>query len=260
MHGDSGGREHPVAGAVMLEGAEQADGNDGDAELLREAEAAVLEFVDAAVAGAVGFGKNDEGGAAIDRVLGEAPHALDVGGAAHVGDGNVAETLHEPAVGENFEVGFELPAAHELRNHAVEDERVEDVHVIDHEEAGALGIEAGGAANLHAGAGEQSDAAAKGALQPVVLAHIEEDVEEDESGRENEKMQEAENPEKRAAQREEGPLHMCTSTAPGMMSSERHRRVAISPSIMTSTGVGSLNSTRRTARREASGCWIGVPS
>src|SRR6266478_8337937 len=58
--------EHPVAGAVMLEGADEADGDDGDAELLGEAEAAILEFVDVAIAGALGFGKNDEAGAAID--------------------------------------------------------------------------------------------------------------------------------------------------------------------------------------------------
>src|SRR5690349_14614696 len=99
MNGDGGGPEHPVAGAVMLEGADEADGDDRDAKLLSEAEAAVLEFVDMAVASALGFGKNDEAGAAIDGVLGEAPHALNVGGAAHVGDGNVAKTLHEPAVG-----------------------------------------------------------------------------------------------------------------------------------------------------------------
>ena len=94
MDGDGGGPEHPVAGAVMLEGADEADGGDGDAELLREAEAAVLEFVDVAVASALGFGKDDEAGAAMDGVLSEAPHALDVGGTAHVGDGDVAETLH----------------------------------------------------------------------------------------------------------------------------------------------------------------------
>ena len=59
MDGNGGGPEHPVAGAVVLEGTDEADGDDGDAELLREAEAAVLEFVDVAVAGALGLGKND---------------------------------------------------------------------------------------------------------------------------------------------------------------------------------------------------------
>src|ERR1043166_9728638 len=99
MDGDGGGPEHPVAGAVMLEGADQAYGDDGDAELLGEAEAAVLEFIDVTVAGALGFGKDDQARAAADCFLSEAPHAFDVGGTAHVGDGDVAETLHEPAIG-----------------------------------------------------------------------------------------------------------------------------------------------------------------
>src|SRR6266446_6311231 len=260
MHGDGGGPEHPVAGAVVLEGADEADRSDGDAELLGEPEAAVLELVDAAIAGAFGFGENDEAGAAVDGVLGEAPHALDVGGTAHVGDGDIAETLHEPAVGGNFEMGFELPAAHELRNRAVEDEGIEDVDVIDHEEAGALRIETGGADDFDAGAGKKGDASAKGALQPVVLAHVQKNIEKNEKRRSDEKMQEAENPENGAAQREVGALHMCTSRAPGRMSSERIARAAISPSIMTLTGEFRLNSTRRTARREASGWWMCVPS
>src|SRR6266446_3520660 len=202
MHGDGGGPEHPVAGAVVLEGADEADRSDGDAELLGEPEAAVLELVDAAIAGAFGFGENDEAGAAVDGVLGEAPHALDVGGTAHVGDGDIAETLHEPAVGGNFEMRFQFPSAHELRNGAIKDEGVENVDVIDHEEAGALWIEAGGPDDLHACSGKKSDTAAESALQPVVLAHIEENVEEDEKRRGDEEMDEAENPESGAAPRE----------------------------------------------------------
>ncbi len=145
---------------------------DGDAELLGQAEAAVLEFVDVAVAGTLGFGKNDEAGAAIDGVLREAPQAFDIGGATDVWDGDVAETLHEPAVGGNFEMRLEFPAAHDLWNRAVEDKGIEDVDVIDHEEAGAVGIEAGRAANSHTGSGEKRDTPAEGALQPVVLAHV----------------------------------------------------------------------------------------
>src|ERR1700737_442068 len=196
----------------------------------------------------------------MDCVLGEAPHSLEIGGAAHVGDGDVAETLHEPAVGGDFEMGLEFPTADELRNGAVENERIEEVNVVDHEEACAVGIEAGGAANLNAGTGEKSDTAAEGALKPVVLAHVQKNVEKNENGHGNEKMQEAESPEYGAAHRQEGALHMCTSKAPGITSSERHLRVAISPSIMTSMGSGKLNSTWRTARREASGCWTCVPS
>src|SRR6202158_2629407 len=125
---------------------------------------------------------------------------------------------------------LEFPTAHELRDGAVEYEGIEEVHMIDHEEAGALGIETGGYANFHAGAGEERYATAEGALQPVVLAHIQKNIEKNKNGCRDEEMQEAENREHGAAQHQEGTLHMCTSTAPGMMSSERHCRVAISPS------------------------------
>src|SRR5438445_7660860 len=138
MDSYSGRPQHPVAGAVMLERANQAYRNDRDAELLGQTEAAVLEFVDVAVARTLGLGKNDEAGAAIYSFLGEPPHAFQVGGLAHVGDGDVAETLHEPAVGRNFEVRLEFPSAHDLWNRAVEDEGIEDVDVINHEEAGAI--------------------------------------------------------------------------------------------------------------------------
>src|SRR5258705_65046 len=141
MNGHRCGPEHPVTGAVMLERADQAYGDDRDSELLGEAEAAVLEFVDVTVAGAPGFGKNDEAGAAINGVLGEAPHAFEVRGAAHIWHGNIAETLHEPTVGGDLEMRLEFPAAHELRNGAIKDERIKEVDVIDHEEAGAMRIE-----------------------------------------------------------------------------------------------------------------------
>src|SRR5712675_1171112 len=136
MNGHGGGPEHPVAGAVMLERTDQAYGDDGDAELLGETEAAILEFVDVTVAGALGFRKNDEAGAAIDGVLREAPHSLDIGRAADVGHRNIAETLHEPAVGGNLEMRLEFPAAYELRNGAIENEGIKEIDVIDHEEAG----------------------------------------------------------------------------------------------------------------------------
>src|SRR5580704_494339 len=114
--------------------------------------------------------------------------------------------------------------------------------------------------DFDAGAGEKGDAAAEGALEPVVLAHVEKDIEKDEERRSDEEMDEAEDPENGAPQREIGAPHMCTCTAAGMISRQRIERVAISPSIMTSIGAGKLNSTRRTERREASGCWMCVPS
>ena len=74
--GDGLRPEHPVAGAVMLERADEADGHDWNSELLRDAEAAVLKRVEMAVAGAHRFRKNNEARAAVDRVLSHAPHAL----------------------------------------------------------------------------------------------------------------------------------------------------------------------------------------
>ena len=48
-----------MAGPKVLEGADEADGNDRNAELLSDAEAAVLEAVDAAVASTFRLRKND---------------------------------------------------------------------------------------------------------------------------------------------------------------------------------------------------------
>src|SRR5690349_5235312 len=155
---------------------------------------------------------------------------------------------------------LEFPAADELRNGAVEDEWIEQVDVVDHEETGALGIEARRTDDFHARTGEKRDAAAEIALQPIVLAHVQEDIEKDEKRRGNEKVNEAESPERHATDGQIGALHMCMSTAAGMISSERISRLAISPSIITSTGAGRLNWTQRTARRSARGCWICMPS
>src|SRR5438270_10659060 len=154
VDGHGGGPEHPVAGAVMLKRADQADRHDRYAELLREAETAVLEFVHVAVAGALGFGKNDEAGATIDGVLREPPHALDVGGAAYIRYGNIAKTLHEPAVGGDLKMRLELPTTDKLRDGAIEDEGIEEVDVINHEEAGALGVKVGRTDYFDTGAGK----------------------------------------------------------------------------------------------------------
>jgi hypothetical protein len=62
--------------------------------------------------------------------------------------------------------------------------------------------------NLDAGAGKKGNASAKSPLQPIVPAGIEEDAEENENGRGDEKVQEANDPEKCASKREQGALHM----------------------------------------------------
>src|ERR1700682_5254033 len=81
--------EHPVTGAVMLEGSHQADGHNGNAELLRYAKAAVLELIHVAVACALGFGKNNQAGTPVNGVLRQAPHALEVRRVANVRHGNI---------------------------------------------------------------------------------------------------------------------------------------------------------------------------
>src|SRR5205823_4093018 len=163
---------------------------------------AVLELIHVTVARPFGFGKNNQAGATIDCVLRQPPHALQIRRPPHIRNRHVAEALHQPAVRRNLEVRLQLPPAHKLRDGAVQDEWVEEIHVVGHEEARPLRIETRRPHYFHARARQKSDAAA------------------------------------------------------GRTSSARHSTVITSPSIMTSTGAASLNSTWRTARREASGCLI----
>ena len=201
-------QEHPVARPVMLKGTNQAHRHDGDAELLRDAEAAVLELIYVPIARPLGFGKNDQAGAAIDGVLREPPHALQICRPPHIRHRDVAEALHQPAVRGNLEVGFQLPPADKLRDRAVEHEGIEKIDVVRHEERSPLGIETGGAADLDLRAGKKRDAAAETALQPIMLARIQEDSEKDERWHNEEEMQAADGPKNRAAEHEPCPFHI----------------------------------------------------
>src|SRR6266571_145150 len=167
--------EHPMTGTVMLKRANEADGYDGNAELLRDAEAAVLKLIHAAIARPPGFGKDDKACAGINGVLREAPHALQVRRASNVRNGNVAEALHQPAVRGNFEVGFQLPATDKLRDGTVKQERIENIDVIRHEEVRPVGIETRRAASLDTRTRKKHDAAAEAALEPIVLAGVKKD-------------------------------------------------------------------------------------
>src|SRR6267378_3503645 len=200
--------EHPVARPVMLKGSHETDGHDGNAELLRDAEAAVLELIHVAVPRPLGLGKNNQAGAAIRGVLREPPHALQIGRAPDIRHRDVAEPLHQPAVRRNLEVGFQLPSADKLRDRAVEHERIEKIDVIGHEERSAVGIEAGSSADLDLRAGKKYDPAAEGALQPVMFASIQEDAEQDEQWHNKEEMQAADDPKNRAAEHQPGPFHI----------------------------------------------------
>src|SRR5258708_9566607 len=187
---------------MMLERTDEADGNNRDAELLCDAKATILKSADGAIARALCLRKNNQASATVNRILRQAPHAFEVGGTANIGHGHIPKALHQPAVGRDPEVRFEFPAADILWNGAVQNERIKEIDVIDHEEAGALRIEARGAVNFNAGAGKISDAAAETPLQPVVLAGIKKDAEEHESRSHDEKVQDDENPDKPAAQRQ----------------------------------------------------------
>src|SRR5206468_641720 len=156
---------------------------------------------------------------------------------------HIAKPFHQPAVRRNLEVRFQLPPAHELRDRAVQHEGIKKIHVVGHEEARPAGVETRRPNHLHAGAGQKGNPPAKSPLQPVMFAGINKNSQEYQSWRNDEKMQPAENPQYGAAHRQPGALHMKTSTAAGMTSSERHSSVATSPSIITSTGAASLNST-----------------
>jgi len=59
---------------------------------------------------------------------------------------------------------FELPAAHELRDGAVQREGIEKIYVIADEETGFLRVEPGRADYFNFCTGKKYDAAAEGAL------------------------------------------------------------------------------------------------
>ena len=192
----------------MLERTGQTYGHNRYSQLLRDPETAFIEFIDMAVATAFRVRKNDEAGAAIDGVLREPPHALEIGRAPHVGDRNVSEALHQPSVGRYFEMGLKFPAADVLRDGAVQNEGVKEIDMIRHEKTRAAGIETRGSDHLDARAGKKCDAAAEAALEPIVLVRVQEDSQKDEQRRNNEEVQAAKNPKTRAAQRQQCALHI----------------------------------------------------
>src|SRR4029077_4409250 len=108
----------------------------------------------------------------------------------------------------NFEMRFQLPSADELRNGAVQHEGIEHIDVIRHEKRRPAGIETRRTADLQGGARKKDDAAAEGALQPIVFVHIQKNSEKDEKRCNNEKMQAAEDPKNRAAQDQPDLFHM----------------------------------------------------
>src|SRR5258708_1108767 len=202
VHGDGRGPEHPVAGAVVLDGADDTDRHDGNFQLLGDAESAVLKFIDAAVASALRFRKNDEAGAAIDGVAGKSPHASEIGRTTDIGHGNVTESFHQPAINWNVEMRFELPTTHKLRDGAIQREGIEKIYMIGDEETGFLRVEPGRADYFNFSPRKKYDAAAEGALQPIVLFGIEKNGKYDQDRDGDSAMQKADGPKKCATQNE----------------------------------------------------------
>src|SRR6201984_3546282 len=131
-----------------------------------------------AVASALAFGKNNQADTAVDSVASEAPHAPQIGGAANIRDRDISKSFHQPAINRNVEMGFEFPAANELRYRAVQRERIEKIYVVGNEETGFLRVESWRADDLSFCAREKNNATAKSALQPVMLFGIEKNGED----------------------------------------------------------------------------------
>ena len=112
-----------------------------------------------AVARPRAFRKSDQADAGIERRFGPLRHDLQALAGGRVRHGNISEAAHHPAVDRDLEMRFEFEAADKLRNRGVDDEGIENIHVIADEDAGALRIEARRAPHFESHAGESQDIA-----------------------------------------------------------------------------------------------------
>jgi hypothetical protein len=95
-----------------------------------------------------------------------------------------------------------------LRDGAIQREGIEKIYVIGDEETGFLRVESGRADYLNFCPRKKYDAAAEGALQPIVLFGIEKNGKYDQDRDGESEMQKTNDPKKRAAQNVPGALHM----------------------------------------------------
>src|SRR5579875_156309 len=260
------GTQHPVAGAEKFVRPDDAHRHDGHARLLRDRENSFFERLHVARPRARSLGKGDQADSVIERgarAFRHDPQALAI---RDVRNRNIAETSHQPAVHGNPEVRLQLESAHELRNRGIDDEGIEDVHVIADKNAGARGVEAGRAPDFEANSGEPQDIAREYTLRPVVLPRIDHRAHRQDERARHYKVRPADNPESSRANNKPGVVQTrfhapqtTTSSAPGRISSERHCSFRISPSIITFTGPFKSSSTRVVAARLASPWSICVP-
>jgi hypothetical protein len=80
--------------------------------------------------------------------------------------------------------------------------------VIRNEETGFLRIESGITDNAHSGTRKKNNAAAEGALQPVVFLGIEDEGQGDKDWNSDSEMEQADGPEQRTADDVPGALHI----------------------------------------------------
>src|SRR6202040_3772116 len=127
------------------------------------------------------------------------------------------------------------------------------------ENARFAGIEARCADNFKFGAGQAKNIAEENALRPVVLARIDEDAKKNQKRADDRKVNSADRPQKRRSNRKIRISHTIASSADGRISSERHSKHIISPSIITFTGRSICSSMLSADDREARGSFICVP-
>src|SRR6266481_947216 len=115
--------QHPVARPVVLKRSHQAHRHYRNAKLLRHAEPAILKLIHVPVARPFRFRKNNQASAAVNGILRQPPHALQIRRTPHIRNRDVAEALHQPAVRRNFEVrdrkSTRLNSSHSSTSYAV---------------------------------------------------------------------------------------------------------------------------------------------
>src|SRR5271169_5817065 len=104
----------------MVKRADQTNGDDRYAQLLCQTESTLFEIVHVAIAGALPLGKNNQTGAVVNSFLRHAPQALQVLRTADIRHGHISKPFHEPAVDRNSEMRFQLPAADQLWDGAIQ--------------------------------------------------------------------------------------------------------------------------------------------
>src|SRR5580704_6412005 len=239
--------------------AANAHGNDGHAEFLRQIENPFFEIMRVAVAGTPGLGKSDQAHSGIQSRFCALGHGFQSRAGGLVRHRNVAESTHHPTVYGDLEMRLQLESAQKLWNSRVHHKRIENIHVIAYENACARGIKPRRAVHLELHTDQPQNISKKQSLRPVVFSRVDDDGQKNQEYAYHRKMNSADGPQYERADREIRFSHTMASNAPGRISSERHSRFRISPSLITLTGPSRRNSTRFAAAREASGCSMCFP-